>query len=91
MPGTPIITICIAHINLAYLTTLFGHVGQFYDHEICQLYPVYSNKLIIFGHYSYIQAALGNLGGVILPTYVYRLLFIPRIFVGNIVHPSIIS
>ena len=68
MPGTPIITICIAHINLAYLTTLFGHVSQFYDHEICHLYPVYSNKLIIVGHYSYIQAALGNLSGVILPT-----------------------
>ena len=66
-PGTPIIKVCIAHIILAWLTTLFGHVGQFHDHEICQLCPVPLNKLIIFSHYLYIQVASSNLGGVMLP------------------------
>ena len=69
------------------IVTLFSHVARFHDHGICQLYFVGpSNKQRISVYYSYIQAELGNLGGIILPTLCTRMIVPTRIFVGTIVY-----
>ena len=78
------------------LITLFSHVGQFHDLGICHLNSISpSNKPGIFVYYSYIQAQLENLGGVILPTLCARSivrpsnickknLFIPLLFIATL-------
>ena len=53
--------------SLTTCITLFSHVDQFDDLEICQLYYGGApNKARICVYYSYFKLTLGNLDGVIL-------------------------
>ena len=59
--------------------TLFSHVGRFYDPGICLLYFVGSlNKVGIFVYCSYIQAELGNSGGIIILALCVRMIVHPK-------------
>ena len=55
-------------LHLVFVT-LFNHVGRFLDLGIYQLYCAGPSRIRIFIYNSYNHVTLGNLGGVMLPTY----------------------